>query len=374
MENSISKRNNKLPLIIGIVAAVAVVATVLIVYALGSDNRKLKAQLDLGYKYLQELNYEQAVAAFTDALEIDDMNVEAYLGLAQGYVGLARQAFDAGNTDEALAYCEDAKTALEKGIDRTGDSTGEMQAYIDNTIIPLIDEINDSLIVEVVEEPYSIEFINVSLSELVMSPSVNGVSWLEYGSVDAMRAAFPQMQPRDTDDKYMEWADLGNKEGLVRYYESADGYRQFIIWTDYDTGHNSTASVNNIIFDERSADQSPRYSVSSDYFIGVSALPYGNGFQNFMESHGLVSATDVISYLGLDVAAIQNGDIIFIDSEYGKAMVYGNNHDGWQYSINLCDDEGNYISDFSILIQDGAATFSDHSVVHMHMWVDGLLN
>lgn len=74
----------------------------------------LKKQMSLGQKYLEELDYEQAVASFIAVIEIDDRNVEAYLGLAEAYMGL-------GQTDEAIA-------TLEKGIALTDDES--LKAYL----------------------------------------------------------------------------------------------------------------------------------------------------------------------------------------------------------------------------------------------------
>ena len=49
-------------------------------------NSNLNEQLDLGDKYLSELDYEQAIIAYESAIKIDPMSVEAYLGLAEVYV------------------------------------------------------------------------------------------------------------------------------------------------------------------------------------------------------------------------------------------------------------------------------------------------
>lgn len=51
------------------------------------DNR-LSRQLDLGNRYLDEQNYEQAIIEFNKAIAIDPMRVEAYLGKAQAYEGI----------------------------------------------------------------------------------------------------------------------------------------------------------------------------------------------------------------------------------------------------------------------------------------------
>ena len=64
-------------------------------------------QYDLGVRYLSEGNYQEAILAFTAAIEIDPKKADAYLGLADAYVA-------AGDTDAA-------KDILQKGYDVTGD-------------------------------------------------------------------------------------------------------------------------------------------------------------------------------------------------------------------------------------------------------------
>ncbi len=51
---------------------------------------QIQEQLDLGNKYLTEMNYEQAVIAFTKAIELDEKNVAAYEGAARAYEAMGR--------------------------------------------------------------------------------------------------------------------------------------------------------------------------------------------------------------------------------------------------------------------------------------------
>ena len=72
-------------------------------------------QYDLGVRYLSDGNYEEAIIAFTAAIKIDSKRPEAYLGLADAYIGAG--ALDA------------ARKALEDGLAATGDT--EIQARLD---------------------------------------------------------------------------------------------------------------------------------------------------------------------------------------------------------------------------------------------------
>lgn len=68
---------------------------------------RLSRQLDLGNRYLEEQNYEQAVVEFNKAIEIDPMNVDAYLGKALAYESM-------GDLDKAIGTLQ---TGYEKSDD-----------------------------------------------------------------------------------------------------------------------------------------------------------------------------------------------------------------------------------------------------------------
>ncbi len=72
-------------------------------------------QYDLGMRYLNEGNYQEAVIAFEAAIKIDPKRPEAYLGAAEAYVGL-------GDTDSA-------RKILEKGYAATNDDTLKPLSY-----------------------------------------------------------------------------------------------------------------------------------------------------------------------------------------------------------------------------------------------------
>ena len=58
-----------------------------------------QGQYDLGLRYLSEGNYEQAILAFTAAIEIDPKQPETYLSLADAYMAQ-------GDTESAWAVLE----------------------------------------------------------------------------------------------------------------------------------------------------------------------------------------------------------------------------------------------------------------------------
>ena len=100
------KRN----IIIIIITAILLIGSGITAVALISSysaSSGVSEHLQLAERYLSEQNYEQAVIEFLKVLEIEPMNVDAYLGLADAYIGL-------GQTDKAIEV-------LREGLEKTGD-------------------------------------------------------------------------------------------------------------------------------------------------------------------------------------------------------------------------------------------------------------
>lgn len=104
MLSSIKKR---LVIICSIVAVALAIATCFLLY-FNSSSVKYRKQYDLGTKYLAELDYDQAIVAFEKAIKIKPDNSDAYLGLADAYLGKSL-------TDKAIEI-------LQQGYDKTKDS------------------------------------------------------------------------------------------------------------------------------------------------------------------------------------------------------------------------------------------------------------
>lgn len=102
-------------------------------------------QYDLGMRYLNEGNYEEAVIAFTAAIEIDAKRPEAYLGAADGYVGLGDYA--------------SARSILERGYAETGDESLKNLldalpfVWPDDTVVEWSDPVFEQLVREAIGIP-----------------------------------------------------------------------------------------------------------------------------------------------------------------------------------------------------------------------------
>ena len=88
--------------------AALLLAALALFTACTSKAAKAVEKVELGQKYLTELNYTEAVASFTEAIGLDPENIPAYMGRAEAYIGLKQY-------DDAKA---DYTTAIEKTADQ----------------------------------------------------------------------------------------------------------------------------------------------------------------------------------------------------------------------------------------------------------------
>ena len=110
------KKNFKM--IIAITVAVlllVVVGSVVVIATTGANKDTYSSHMELAQQYLDELNYELAIAEYEAAIAIDPNNAEAYLALAEVYVQL----------EDYVAAVE----VLERGIAQT--SNADLAAYLE---------------------------------------------------------------------------------------------------------------------------------------------------------------------------------------------------------------------------------------------------
>jgi len=107
----------KKKLVVIAIVALACIAAIIAVIWKNAPAQKQAKQLELGSRYLEEMNYEQAKVVFEELISIAPSNVGAYLGAAKAYVGLEDY--------------EGAVAILQKGYDQTGseDIKAQMEEY-----------------------------------------------------------------------------------------------------------------------------------------------------------------------------------------------------------------------------------------------------
>ncbi|MGN0325717.1 MAG: carboxypeptidase regulatory-like domain-containing protein [Lachnospiraceae bacterium] len=106
------KKNKKFIAIVGAVLAVCIIAVVLVATSL-TDNfarMRMSGRLDLAEEYLDDMDYENAIATYEEIIEIEPKLPDAYLGLADVYVEM-------GDYESAIAVLEDGIDAVKNAED-----------------------------------------------------------------------------------------------------------------------------------------------------------------------------------------------------------------------------------------------------------------
>ncbi len=163
----------KTRIIIYIAIAVTVLALgIIAVISAPKDSAPQTADefLNAGNKYLIELSYDKAVIEFNKAIEIEPRNADAYIGLAEAYLGM-------GDEDKAVE-------TLELGYEKTGDD--RVKAKLDE----LIGE--DNVTTTSAYTPNATETTTESIPETFIDKMVefyipcseewNGTGWRDYSS------------------------------------------------------------------------------------------------------------------------------------------------------------------------------------------------
>jgi len=104
---------------------------VLSLFACGQKNAAptWQEQYDLGIRYLSEGNYEEAIIAFTAAIEIDPKRAEAYVGRGDAYLALGNEEAAAENYTLAAEYGDEtAQEKLDALLEPPADSEDEDSA------------------------------------------------------------------------------------------------------------------------------------------------------------------------------------------------------------------------------------------------------
>lgn len=116
------RKKNPLPIIIAVIA-VAILGALAIVLIANSKSARVNRHFDAIEKYMDELDYTNAVAEYKAIIKIDPKNVKAYLGLAEVYLAMD----DIGS---AISVLEDGYTETES--DAIKDMLNEMLILQEN--------------------------------------------------------------------------------------------------------------------------------------------------------------------------------------------------------------------------------------------------
>jgi len=115
------KKKSALPIIIAIVVIVLALIAGGLAFYFNTGARRVDRYIATAEKYIDEKDFDKAIAEYEKAIKIDPKNVEAYLGEADAYIKWARVYLKDDDIDSAIECYESAAEVLEKGIEETDD-------------------------------------------------------------------------------------------------------------------------------------------------------------------------------------------------------------------------------------------------------------
>ena len=136
---------------ITIAAVIIIAAALAIIFMPKTAPQTVTEMLSTAQKYLVEMEYERAIAEFSKVIELDPMNADAYLGLAEAYE-------KSGDIDKAIE-------TLEKGFGLTGDERLQARLALLNGGN---EETSETTTAEVTTaaEPEEVKYVNVQGFEI----------------------------------------------------------------------------------------------------------------------------------------------------------------------------------------------------------------
>lgn len=117
--NRMNNKKSKIAIIIlTIIAALAVVGVIILLLIKNANSPE--KFLSLGQKYLEDSNYEEAIAAFEKTLKVDPVNTDAYIGMADAYIGMEDYENAREILENALSVLKEnkAKKSAVKAIEK----------------------------------------------------------------------------------------------------------------------------------------------------------------------------------------------------------------------------------------------------------------
>ncbi|MCR4642610.1 MAG: hypothetical protein K5697_11350 [Lachnospiraceae bacterium] len=111
MDEQVKKKRKWLPFAGAALAALVLGIVIWIVIPSGNEQKAYDEQISLAERFLKELDYDKAIAAYKAAMEIDPKRPDAYEGIVDAYLAKADAAAD---DDKALGILDEAIVELEQ--------------------------------------------------------------------------------------------------------------------------------------------------------------------------------------------------------------------------------------------------------------------
>ena len=164
----------------------AVVLILALFTACTSKAAKAVEKVELGQKYLTELNYTEAVASFTEAIGLDPENIPAYMCRAEAYVGLKQY-------DDAKA---DYTTAIEKTTDQP---YTQAEAYVGRAEVNELTTANEDALADYEAASTALDTVDVEKITDVTEQMLEALKIKIYNACARLKAFFGQNEAAAAD-------------------------------------------------------------------------------------------------------------------------------------------------------------------------------
>lgn len=114
-------KNKTKVIIIAILIILTVGIAITVISMVNSPSRKISKQLSIAQQYIENGEYEIAIAEFKKVLEIDPYNVDAHLGIIDSYIEIANESSTRSEIlssyESAISYAEEAYKHFPDNVD-----------------------------------------------------------------------------------------------------------------------------------------------------------------------------------------------------------------------------------------------------------------
>ena len=126
-----NRKRKTLTIILGIEAVLIIAIAAFLVICMNSNTAKIKKQMELAQNYLLAEEYDEAIAAFEEVINLEPKMVEAYIGLAEAYT----QSGDLEKAAKILkkGYKRTDSEELKEQLDELEEKLAEMEAQTEET-------------------------------------------------------------------------------------------------------------------------------------------------------------------------------------------------------------------------------------------------
>lgn len=195
-----NRKRKTLTIILGIEAVLIIAIAAFLVICMNSNTAKIKKQMELAQNYLLTEEYDEAIAAFEEVINLEPKMVEAYIGLAEAYI----QSGDLEKAAKILkrGYKRTDSEELKEQLDELEEKLAEMEAQTEQTTDT---DTEDAAVTTTVAESFSTQ--EATAQEATTEEDTTSADAAMAGDVDWKQAYIDYLQ-YDSESEYMDGYNL----------------------------------------------------------------------------------------------------------------------------------------------------------------------